>query len=79
MTRVCEMYFLLLLFFVYSLMNLSIGSSGVIYFIKCRSILKGNLISTPATTGTILPGVTRRSIVEIARDHGYKVILLQTT
>ncbi|KAF4352352.1 hypothetical protein F8388_024464 [Cannabis sativa] len=36
-------------------------------------ILKGNQISTPATNGTILPGVTRSSIIEIARDYGYKI------
>ncbi|XP_024187741.1 branched-chain-amino-acid aminotransferase 2, chloroplastic isoform X2 [Rosa chinensis] len=36
-------------------------------------IVKGNVISTPATAGTILSGVTRRSIIEIARDHGYQV------
>ncbi|CAN6539724.1 unnamed protein product [Malus baccata var. baccata] len=36
-------------------------------------IVKGNVISTPATSGTILSGVTRRSIIEIARDHGYQV------
>ncbi|XP_062098800.1 branched-chain amino acid aminotransferase 1, mitochondrial-like [Humulus lupulus] len=35
--------------------------------------VKGDLISTPATNGTILSGVTRRSIIEIALDHGYKV------
>ncbi|CAN1289614.1 Branched-chain-amino-acid aminotransferase 2, chloroplastic [Linum perenne] len=34
-------------------------------------ILKGKVISTPATRGTILPGVTRKSIIEIARDQGY--------
>ncbi|CAI0464295.1 unnamed protein product [Linum tenue] len=36
-------------------------------------IVKGNVISTPAARGTILPGVTRKSIIEIARDHGYQV------
>lgn len=36
-------------------------------------IIKGGLISTPATNGTILEGVTRKSIMEIARDHGYQV------
>ncbi|KAM6555572.1 hypothetical protein CsatB_002591 [Cannabis sativa] len=36
-------------------------------------IVKGNVISTPPTAGTILPGITRKSIIEIARDHGYKV------
>ncbi|XP_074563094.1 branched-chain amino acid aminotransferase 2, chloroplastic-like [Curcuma longa] len=37
-------------------------------------IVKGNAISTPVTrTGTILPGITRKSIMEIARDYGYQV------
>ncbi|KAL9396449.1 hypothetical protein Peur_010702 [Populus x canadensis] len=36
-------------------------------------LVKGNIISTPATSGTILEGVTRRSIIEIALDHGYQV------
>ncbi|KAI4299223.1 hypothetical protein L6164_032703 [Bauhinia variegata] len=33
-------------------------------------IVKGNVISTPETLGTILPGITRKSIIEIARDLG---------
>ncbi|EFH70492.1 branched-chain amino acid aminotransferase 6 [Arabidopsis lyrata subsp. lyrata] len=36
-------------------------------------ILKGNIVSTPPTSGTILPGVTRKSISELARDIGYQV------
>ncbi|CAO2833893.1 unnamed protein product [Amaranthus hypochondriacus] len=36
-------------------------------------IVKGNTISTPPVKGTILPGVTRKSIMEIARDLGYNV------
>ncbi|KAF3440978.1 hypothetical protein FNV43_RR19264 [Rhamnella rubrinervis] len=36
-------------------------------------IVKGNLISTPALQGTILPGITRRSVIEIALDFGYQV------
>ncbi|KAB1220440.1 Branched-chain-amino-acid aminotransferase 2, chloroplastic [Morella rubra] len=36
-------------------------------------LLKGNVISSPATNGTILEGVTRKSIIEIAGDHGYQV------
>ncbi|GLT93642.1 hypothetical protein SLE2022_114250 [Rubroshorea leprosula] len=36
-------------------------------------VLKGNLISTPATIGTILEGVTRKSVMEIAKDLGYQV------
>jgi hypothetical protein len=37
--------------------------------------MQGNIISSPATSGTILPGVTRRSIIEIALDHGYQVFI----
>ncbi|XP_057516967.1 branched-chain-amino-acid aminotransferase 2, chloroplastic-like [Amaranthus tricolor] len=36
-------------------------------------IVKGNTISTPPVNGTILPGVTRKSIMEIASDLGYNV------
>ncbi|KAL1802400.1 branched-chain-amino-acid aminotransferase 2, chloroplastic-like isoform X2 [Daucus carota subsp. sativus] len=36
-------------------------------------IVKGNVISTPALSGTILEGITRKSIIEIAKDLGYKV------
>ncbi|XP_039069887.1 branched-chain-amino-acid aminotransferase 2, chloroplastic-like [Hibiscus syriacus] len=36
-------------------------------------IVKGNHISTPPTNGTILAGVTRKSILEIARVQGYQV------
>ncbi|MFS7962188.1 putative branched-chain-amino-acid transaminase [Helianthus anomalus] len=36
-------------------------------------LVKGNTISTPATVGTILEGITRKSIIDIARDLGYKV------
>lgn len=36
-------------------------------------IVKDNVVSTPITTGTILEGVTRKSIIEIARNHGYQV------
>lgn len=36
-------------------------------------MVKDNVISTPLTRGTILSGVTRRSIIEIARDYGYQV------
>ncbi|KAM0043623.1 putative branched-chain-amino-acid transaminase [Helianthus debilis subsp. tardiflorus] len=42
---------------------------------SCSNIflVKGNVISTPATIGTILEGITRKSIIDIARDLGYKV------
>ncbi|KAF7843073.1 branched-chain-amino-acid aminotransferase 6-like [Senna tora] len=36
-------------------------------------ILKGNVISTPPASGTILPGITRKSIIQVARDLGYQV------
>lgn len=36
-------------------------------------IVKDNVISTPATGGTILEGITRKSIIDIARDLGYQV------
>ncbi|CAA0843330.1 Branched-chain-amino-acid aminotransferase 2-chloroplastic [Striga hermonthica] len=36
-------------------------------------VLKGNVLSTPAPNGTILEGVTRKSIMDIARFLGYKV------
>ncbi|KAJ0045942.1 hypothetical protein Pint_04928 [Pistacia integerrima] len=36
-------------------------------------ILKDNVISTPATHGTIVPGVTRKSIMKLASDMGYQV------
>ncbi|KAI4337101.1 hypothetical protein L6164_015554 [Bauhinia variegata] len=36
-------------------------------------IAKGKAISTPATNGTILAGITRRSVIELACDHGYQV------
>ncbi|GMI87945.1 branched-chain aminotransferase 6 [Hibiscus trionum] len=36
-------------------------------------ILKGNVISTPAADGTILPGITRKSIMELASGFGYQV------
>lgn len=36
-------------------------------------MVKDNVISTPLTRGTILSGVTRGSIIEIARDYGYQV------
>ncbi|XP_074280892.1 branched-chain-amino-acid aminotransferase 2, chloroplastic-like [Silene latifolia] len=36
-------------------------------------VVKDKKICTAPTKGTILPGVTRSSIIEIARDHGYEV------
>ncbi|KAG2430864.1 hypothetical protein HXX76_009838 [Chlamydomonas incerta] len=36
-------------------------------------VVKGKTIKTPPLSGTILPGVTRRSIIELARSRGYDV------
>ncbi|KAH7293227.1 hypothetical protein KP509_28G016600 [Ceratopteris richardii] len=36
-------------------------------------IVKGNVISTPEARGCILPGVTRKSVMDIAQGLGYKV------
>ncbi|KAE8787167.1 Branched-chain-amino-acid aminotransferase 5, chloroplastic [Hordeum vulgare] len=36
-------------------------------------VVKGNIICTPAIEGTILPGITRKSIIEVAESKGYKV------
>uniref|UniRef100_K4AAU2 Branched-chain-amino-acid aminotransferase n=1 Tax=Setaria italica TaxID=4555 RepID=K4AAU2_SETIT len=36
-------------------------------------VVKGGVVATPATMGTILPGITRKSVIELARDRGYKV------
>ncbi|KAG5069994.1 hypothetical protein AAZX31_01G183300 [Glycine max] len=36
-------------------------------------VVKGNIISTPAIKGTILPGITRKSIIDVARSQGFQV------
>ncbi|KAF6136733.1 hypothetical protein GIB67_020055 [Kingdonia uniflora] len=36
-------------------------------------VVKGNVISTPSTEGTILSGITRKSIIDLARNYGYQV------
>ncbi|XP_059431495.1 branched-chain amino acid aminotransferase 2, chloroplastic-like [Corylus avellana] len=36
-------------------------------------VVKDNVISTPAIKGTILPGITRKSIIDIARSQGFQV------
>lgn len=36
-------------------------------------VVKGKTIRTPPLQGTILPGVTRRSVIELARSRGYTV------
>jgi branched-chain amino acid aminotransferase len=36
-------------------------------------VVKDKTVSTPALHGTILPGVTRKSIIEVAHSQGYEV------
>ncbi|KAI3972679.1 hypothetical protein MKX01_019337 [Papaver californicum] len=36
-------------------------------------LVKGKTISTPAIKGTILPGITRKSIIDVARSQGFEV------
>ncbi|CAA6663021.1 unnamed protein product [Spirodela intermedia] len=36
-------------------------------------VVKGNTILTPAIKGTILPGITRKSIIDVARLQGFQV------
>ena len=36
--------------------------------------VKDNVLYTPELTGTILPGITRQSIIQLARHNGYEVI-----
>lgn len=44
-----------------------VGSMNIMFKIAGK-------IYTAATTGTVLPGVTRRSIIELLKDWGYEVI-----
>lgn len=43
-----------------------VGAMNVMFMI-------GDEIVTPALTGSILPGITRKSCIELLRDKGYKV------
>ncbi|GAB4847135.1 Branched-chain-amino-acid aminotransferase, mitochondrial [Ancistrocladus abbreviatus] len=36
-------------------------------------VVKGNVIATPAIKGTILPGITRKSIIDVAHNQGFEV------
>lgn len=36
-------------------------------------VVKDKTVSTPALHGTILPGITRKSIIQVARSRGYEV------
>ncbi|KAL0381493.1 UNVERIFIED_CONTAM: Branched-chain amino acid aminotransferase 2, chloroplastic [Sesamum angustifolium] len=51
------------------------GFSDVLYLDSIHNtyLEEGNLISTPTINGTILPGITRKSILELARSLGFQV------
>ncbi|XP_057491667.1 branched-chain amino acid aminotransferase 2, chloroplastic-like [Actinidia eriantha] len=36
-------------------------------------VVKGNTISTPTIKGTILPGITRKSVIDVAQSQGFQV------
>ena len=36
---------------------------------------QGDVISTPAIKGTILPGITRKSVIDVARSQGFQVLV----
>jgi branched-chain amino acid aminotransferase len=44
-----------------------VGTSNIFFLI-------GNELITPALTGTILPGITRNSVIQLARHFGIKVL-----
>eukprot|EP00958_Prasinococcus_capsulatus_P012570 scaffold1261_cov377-Prasinococcus_capsulatus_cf.AAC.7 len=62
------------------------GYSDILYLdaVECKYVeevsscnifvVTGKTICTPPLDGTILPGITRRSIIELARDRGYEVL-----
>lgn len=58
---------------------LGVGNSTLVMilmtgnYIHAVSFLQDNVISTPELKGTILPGITRKSIIELARSRGYEV------
>ncbi|KAJ4895547.1 hypothetical protein Rs2_22341 [Raphanus sativus] len=64
----------------------SLGFSDVLYLDSVKKkyleeasacnvfLVKGRTIVTPATNGTILEGITRKSVMEIAFDQGYQVV-----
>ena len=44
------------------------------YTVLISICFQGNMISTPAIKGTILPGITRKSIIDVARSQGFQVL-----
>ena len=48
--------------------NVSEGSGENIFLVR------DNVVFTPPISAALLPGVTRSSIMQLARDHGYKMV-----
>lgn len=52
-------------------------SNGLCYACYCCLMglifHQGNIIATPAIKGTILPGITRKSIIDVALSKGFQV------
>ncbi|KAE9458534.1 hypothetical protein C3L33_09562, partial [Rhododendron williamsianum] len=51
------------------------GFTDVLYLdcVHKKYLEEGNVISTPSIKGTILPGITRKSIIDVARSQGFQV------
>jgi branched-chain amino acid aminotransferase len=47
-----------------------VGAMNLFFVIKSKDGKTTELITAPLTDGTILPGVTRRSIIDLAREGG---------
>jgi len=47
-----------------------VGAMNIFFAIKSKDGSKVEIVTPPLTRGDILPGVTRRSILELARDSG---------
>jgi branched-subunit amino acid aminotransferase/4-amino-4-deoxychorismate lyase len=48
------------------------------YAVLISICFQGNVISTPSIKGTILPGITRKSIIDVARSQGFEVLDFQS-
>ncbi|XP_044470568.1 branched-chain-amino-acid aminotransferase 3, chloroplastic-like [Mangifera indica] len=49
----------------------AVGDTGLFEALVC--LARDEIISTPAIKGTILPGITRKSIIDVARSQGFQV------
>lgn len=54
-----------------------VGAMNVFFVLKTRDG-KTELVTAPLTDGTILPGVTRRSVLDLARQTGDYVVSIRS-